>query len=103
MGKVLFYKKGDDPEKARVYLIHGRPENLSEKRKKEGIELDIDTMPKKDQSKLDAGYKGVPYINTKTKEIIYDYVKTERQKTVEDLEARVEALEQEVVNLKGIK
>lgn len=103
MAKVLFYKKGDDPTHARVYLIHGQPENLSAERKAEGIELDIDKMPEKDQTKLDNGYTAHPYINTETKEITYEYTKSQRQVELEDLKSRVDALEQEVTNLKGAK
>ena len=103
MAKVIFYKKTDNPDKAKIVLIHGKPKQLSPERKKEGVELDIDKMPEKDQSKLNAGYRAVSYINPKTKEITYDYVKSDKQRKVEDLEARVEELETKVNQINGGK
>lgn len=74
-------------EKAKVMLIHNRPDDLTEEEKSKGVL--VESIPEPEKRK---GYVPKPYINPETKEFWWEYEKTEEGELRDRLEATEEAL-----------
>ncbi len=64
---LVFYEQ-EAEDRARVTLIHHKPEQLSEERREQGIE--VDEVPEKEQKE---GKRSLPYIDPSTGDFWYEY------------------------------
>lgn len=89
---LIFYEQETD-ERARIMMVHNRPEELDPETRERGI--DVQNIPEPEVRK---GKRALPYINPKTGEIWYEYVDREMTETelLEEVLERLDSLENKI-------